>query len=93
MLELIGDGAQMGFWWIMDHLLFINIFLSILIIFFQRKNPMTVWAWLLILYFIPVLGFGLYLLLGQNFRKADRSGDPARSQRLSSSPLSGKRGF
>ena len=31
MLELIGDGAQMGFWWIMDHLLFINIFLSILI--------------------------------------------------------------
>lgn len=69
MLELIGDGAQMGFWWIMDHLLFINIFLSILIIFFQRKNPMTVWAWLLILYFIPVLGFGLYLLLGQNFRK------------------------
>ncbi len=30
---------------------------------------MTVWAWLLILYFIPVLGFGLYLLLGQNFRK------------------------
>ena len=25
MLELIGDGAQMGFWWIMDHLLFINI--------------------------------------------------------------------
>ena len=38
MLELIGDGAQMGFWWIMDHLLFINIFLSILIIFFQRKS-------------------------------------------------------
>ena len=55
MLELIGDGAQMGFWWIMDHLLFINIFLSILIIFFSEKNPMTVWAWLLILYFIPVL--------------------------------------
>lgn len=29
MLELIGDGAQMGFWWIMDHLLLsIYFFLS-----------------------------------------------------------------
>lgn len=69
MLELLGDGVQTAFWWIMDHLLIINILLSVLIIFFQRKNPTTVWAWLLVLYCVPVLGFGLYLLLGQNFRK------------------------
>lgn len=69
MLELMANGIQTAFWWIMDHLLFINILLSILIIFFQRKNPTTVWAWLLVLYFIPVLGFFLYLVLGQNFRK------------------------
>lgn len=36
---------------------------------FQRRNPTTVWAWLLLLYFIPGLGFILYLILGQNFRK------------------------
>lgn len=55
--------------WIIEHLWFINIVFSILIIFFQRRNPTTVWAWLLLLYFIPVLGFVLYLALGQNFRK------------------------
>lgn len=40
-----------------------------LIIFFQRKDPATVWAWLLLLYFIPVLGFALYLIFGQGLRK------------------------
>lgn len=69
MLELIGDAISLTFWWIMDHLLFINIVLALLIIFFQRRNPTTVWTWLLVLYFIPILGFGLYLLLGQSFRK------------------------
>ena len=58
--------------WIWDHLFIINILFSLLIIFFQRRNPTTVWAWLLLLYFIPVLGFVLYLILGQNFRKERR---------------------
>lgn len=55
--------------WIVDHFWLINILFSILIVFFQRRNPTTVWAWLLLLYFIPVAGFVLYLILGQNFRK------------------------
>ena len=53
----------------MEQILFINIIFSILIIFFQRRNPATVWAWLLLLYFMPVSGFVLYLVFGQNFRK------------------------
>lgn len=69
MLELLVDGVQTSFWWVMDHLVMINIIFSLIIIFFQRRNPTTVWAWLLVLYFIPVLGFVLYLILGQNFRK------------------------
>ncbi len=52
-----------------ENLFVINILFSLLIIFFQRREPSTVWAWLLLLYFIPVLGFILYLVLGQNFRK------------------------
>lgn len=36
---------------------------------FSEENPTTVWAWLLLLYFIPILGFLLYMILGQNFRK------------------------
>ena len=49
------------FW--MDHLLFINIILSVLIVFFERREPKTVWTWLLLLYFIPVLGIFLYFMV------------------------------
>lgn len=52
-----------------QHLLLINCILSIVIIFFQRKNPTSVWTWLLILYFIPVAGFIFYLLLGEDMHK------------------------
>ncbi len=69
MLEFVGDGVINVYRWMMDHLFLINIVFSLLIIFFQRRNPTTVWAWLLLLYFIPVLGFVLYLILGQNFRR------------------------
>jgi len=69
MFELAGDGIINAYKWMMEHLFLINIVFSLLIIFFQRRNPTTVWAWLLLLYFIPVLGFVLYLILGQNFRR------------------------
>lgn len=55
---------------IFGHLVFINLLLAIVIVFFQRKDPKSVWAWLLILYFIPVLGFIFYLLLGTDMNKA-----------------------
>jgi len=59
------------FWlWSMQHLLMINILLSILIIFFQRRDPQSTWTWLLALNAIPVFGVLLYLLLGQSFRKS-----------------------
>lgn len=70
MIALVWEGAQTAFWLIMDHLLFINMILSILIIFFQRRNPTAVWTWLLLLYFIPILGFLFYLLLGQDYGKS-----------------------
>ena len=36
--------------WMMDHLLYINLFLSVVIVFFQRRDPKAVWTWLLALY-------------------------------------------
>lgn len=57
----------LGFW--MDHLLFINIVLSVMIVFFERREPRSVWTWLLLLYFIPVLGIFLYFMIGHDFRK------------------------
>ena len=55
--------------WLMNHLIYINLVLSIIIVFFQRRDPKAVWTWLLALYFIPVFGILFYLLLGQDMRK------------------------
>ena len=46
-----------------NHAFGINILLAITIVFFERRDPRTIWAWLLVLYFVPVLGFFLYLLI------------------------------
>lgn len=56
--------------WLWDNLLVINFILSIIIVFFERRDPKSVWAWLLLLYFIPVVGIVFYLVLGQDFRKS-----------------------
>lgn len=52
-----------------SNLLYINMLLAIVIVFFQRKDPQSIWTWLLILYFIPVIGFILYLLIGVDMHK------------------------
>lgn len=57
----------LSFW--MDHLIFINVVLSIVIVFFKRREPRTVWTWLLVLYFVPILGIFLYFMIGHDFHK------------------------
>ena len=52
-----------------DHMLILNFILSIIIIFFQRKEPKSAWAWLLVLNAIPGVGFLLYLLAGTDMHK------------------------
>ncbi|PLR79408.1 cardiolipin synthase [Bacillus sp. V3-13] len=44
----------------------LNIFFAIIVIFRERRDASSSWAWLLVLYFMPLAGFVLYLLLGQN---------------------------
>lgn len=58
------------FQFIWEHTFALNILLAITIVFFERRDPKTIWAWLLALYFLPVLGFLLYLLIGQDMRKS-----------------------
>lgn len=53
-----------------ENLLFVNILLSIIVVFFQRKEPKSTWAWLLILYAIPIVGFIIYLLAGTDIHKS-----------------------
>ncbi|HHX61526.1 MAG TPA: cardiolipin synthase [Epulopiscium sp.] len=48
---------------------FINVLLAIYVVFQERKNPSTTWAWVMIMLFVPVVGFVLYLFIGQDMRK------------------------
>lgn len=68
-MENLAQSAAPVFSFIFGHLAFINLIFAVIIVFFQRKDPKSVWAWLLILYFIPVLGFVFYLLIGTDMHK------------------------
>ncbi|WP_010631420.1 cardiolipin synthase [Sporolactobacillus vineae] len=46
-----------------------NIFLGATVIFLERKSISSTWAWLMILNFMPVVGFILYLIFGQNLSR------------------------
>jgi len=58
-----------GYFWIFSNLIWINILLGILLVFFERRNPTTTWLWLMVLMFLPGIGFILYLFLGQDLSK------------------------
>nr|WP_202049357.1 cardiolipin synthase [Bacillus glycinifermentans] len=49
--------------------LVLNTLLAIVVIFRERRDASASWAWLLVLFFIPVLGFILYLLFGHNLKR------------------------
>ena len=57
--------SQLGeLWdWLMSNLILINLILSVVIVFFQRRDPKAVWTWLLALYFVPIFGF-LFVMIG-----------------------------
>ena len=68
-MQQIWDAAGMVLQFIWTHLVILNGIFAIIIVFFQRKDPKTVWTWLMLLYFIPVLGFVFYLFLGADMHK------------------------
>ena len=68
-MQIILEGLSFAWKWLIDNILFINLLLSIGIVFFQRRDPKAVWTWLLALYFIPGFGILFYLLFGQDFHK------------------------
>ncbi len=50
-------------------LLIVNLLLAAILIFIERKDAQATWAWLLILFFIPLVGFIIYILLGQTLTR------------------------
>ncbi|MFI3213736.1 MAG: cardiolipin synthase [Eubacteriales bacterium] len=76
-------------YFISDHIVIFTMLCAIVVVFFQRKEPKSTWAWLLLLYFIPIWGFFIYLLAGTDIHKRkmfrvkeieDRMGDIIRRQ-------------
>lgn len=54
---------------VVTSIIIINVFLAIALIFLERRDPTSTWAWLLVLFFIPIFGFIIYLLLGRQLRE------------------------
>ena len=46
-------------------LIFINILCIVSVIFIERKKPSEIISWILVISFFPVVGFVLYLLIGE----------------------------
>ena len=53
----------------MHWILAINLLVSVWIVFFQKKEPRAVWGWLLLLYFVPVIGFLMYIIVCQDYHR------------------------
>ncbi len=57
------------FKWIVQNIFLLNILFAIIMVFFERRNPTTTWLWLMIFFFLPGIGFLMYLVIGQDLRK------------------------
>ena len=68
-MDGFAEGFKLVLSFIWDNLIYINMLFAIIVVFFQRKEPKSAWAWLLILYFIPIIGFIFYLLAGTDMHK------------------------
>ncbi len=65
----MGEGFS-AFWAnITQYIFWFNMLLGVILVFVERKNTSTLWAWLLLMFFVPVLGFVAYLYIGQDLRK------------------------
>lgn len=48
-----------------------NVILAGITVFFEHRNPASTWAWLMVITFIPVLGFICYLIFGKESKKEE----------------------
>lgn len=54
---------------VISFIFMINIAFAIMVIIFERRNAQNTWTWLMIMLFIPIVGFIGYLFFGQDMRK------------------------
>jgi len=54
---------------LVSYLFLLNMALALIVVGFERRKPTATLSWLLVMLFLPGLGFVLYLFLGQDLRK------------------------
>ncbi|MDR1914555.1 MAG: PLDc N-terminal domain-containing protein [Clostridiales bacterium] len=47
----------------------LNIVFGLVVVFYERRNPVVTWAWLMVITLLPYLGFIIYLMIGLDSRK------------------------
>ena len=50
-------------------ILLLNVIAAIITVFKEKRDITATWAWLLVLNLLPVIGFGIYLLVGKKISK------------------------
>lgn len=69
-MKKIKRGDKMKIYFILTSiLLLLDILCAVSIIFIEKRDSTTTWAWLLVLVIFPFLGFILYICFGQNISK------------------------
>jgi len=71
--EIISAFSWDGFKTFMSWFFAVYIFLIMVVIFFESRNPSKMMAWLLVLAVVPGVGFVFYMLFGRNIGKRRRS--------------------
>ncbi len=51
--------------YLLGFVLIVNIILAFTVIFLERRDATSTWAWLMVLFFIPIVGFIVYLIFGR----------------------------
>ena len=57
-------GLSIGFW-ILIVVLVINVTAAIITVFKDKRDIAATWAWLLVLFMLPIVGFIIYLFVGK----------------------------
>ncbi|MCQ2356988.1 MAG: PLDc N-terminal domain-containing protein [Methanocorpusculum sp.] len=63
LLNLIAEGVA---WFFILIILLVDIGACITLLFLERRNPQVVAGWLLLILFLPIVGFVVYLFFGRH---------------------------
>lgn len=64
--------GQLTWWGITSFVLSLSTLLIAFVILMENRHPSKTIAWLIVLILFPILGFFLYVLIGQNYRRKRR---------------------